>query len=104
MAASIGVAGTPPRATEPPAYVSVAGMVARTMATTTTAAAGTVRIRTRNEVKKVPCRMGRSTKKNDADATASVGTTRTANRGHPVSPVRAWLMKMNSGKCQRYVE
>ena len=32
-----------------------------------------------------------------------VGITRTTKRGQGLSPVRCSLMKMNNGKCQRYM-
>ena len=97
------VAGTVPLAAAPPAMVSAAGMVARTMARTTTPTAGSVETWARNRVKNVPCRMGRSTRWNDSSAIAVVGMTRTTKSGQPLRPVRSSLMKVKSGKCHRYM-
>ena len=83
--------------------MSAAGMVASTMASTTTPTAGSVKTWARNRVKKVPWRIGRSTKKKERMATPMVGITRTTKRGQGLSPVRCSLMKMKRGKCHRYM-
>ena len=99
----MAVAGTVPVAAAPMAMVSTAGMVARTMASTTTPTAGSVNTCARKRVKNVPCRIGRSTRKKESIATPMVGMTRTTKRGQPLRPVRCSLMKVKSGKCQRYM-
>ena len=47
------------------------------------------------------CRIGDSTKCQDNAAMATLTATRTANRLHPTSPVRALLRIRNTGQCQR---
>ena len=99
----MAVAGTVPVAAAPVATESTAGMVARTMASTTTPTAGNVKTWARKRVKKVPWRIGRSTKKKESMATPMVGITRTTKSGQELKPVRCSLMKVKSGKCQRYM-